>query len=814
MRPFKEGESLQNIIQTAIPDFVEADYPLFVEFVKAYCRFVERERTLTTELVYPEYGAASNTTTQVTETYGGPAYEGRKLLEYRDVATSLDEFKDRFMAMFGKNLPRHAYIPTELLVKSLRQFYREKGTEDSVKWFFRTFLNQDAEVYFPREDVLRASDSTWRAPITLKVSTPVPDPTTGVTPANSAVPEFYAGQRIQTETGSAQVESVTTSIVGQAFNLQIIVNELTLKTGTVIGTFAPEQLLWNIDSDEVVYTTILPVISEVVISNGGSNYAAGDLVTFSEGPTGGQGYGARGEVSAVASTALNGVTVLDGGDGYVTGLPALFTSTTGSGASGYVSAVVYGDILLEDEDTYLVAEDSGSEFSPMTLEDRNTILLELTIEAIVDLVTTIQLDDADYGVSLAIPQLEGVSLDSAIEIVLAAGDEVPFMHPWVFTDVLETTTELANSQINLTLQANNALFANGAQVFMIDSYQDLSTAFASSVVTANVIVSDVNTPGQGKNNLYLKDLSGTPLVGHIFKSVTPGADLQGTITTDGTANVVGTDTNFTQVLKSNTCVQFSDGSQHIVRSVVNNSMFQTFTPTGVTLTANTLAIVPVGVVTEVTPQAQRYYGKIRTVTLLTAGDRYATPPFVTVPNISGRAQGVSYYDGDADTIEPSEGKVDVYDEAELEAVQSAGQVTRVRILDSGVNYQDANSVVITVLHGNGRTGTQAVCTPVLGALTQYPGYFASTRSFLSADKYIQDRDFYNDFTYVVKTAESFARYRDLLLKLIHPAGFKAVGHFVEEQTPEYTLPAPDESYKQFHEAVGSATGTGEATGTA
>src|SRR5690606_17906199 len=147
---------------------------------------------------------------------------------------------------------------------------------------------------------------------------------------------------------------------------------------------------------------------------------------------------------------LNGVNVLNGGDGYVTGLPVLFTSTTGSGATGIVSAVVYGDILLEDGSGYLLAEDSGTEYAPFTLEDRHTITLALVIDPFIDAMTTIPVDDADYGASLGIPQLAGVTLDSAIETALVAGDEVPFMHPWVFTDVAETTAELANTQVNLT----------------------------------------------------------------------------------------------------------------------------------------------------------------------------------------------------------------------------------------------------------------------------------------------------------------------------------------------------------------------------
>src|SRR5690606_35795518 len=132
------------------------------------------------------------------------------------------------------------------------------------------------------------------------------------------------------------------------------------------------------------------------------------------------------------------------------------------------------------------------------------------------------------------------------------------------------------------------------------------------------------------------------------------------------------------------------------------------------------------------------------------------------------------------------GQISVYKPASLQAQQDSGQVTRVKILNSGVNYIDANSIVINIMHGEGRTGSNASAFPILGALTHYPGEFTTTRGFLSSNKYLQDKDFYNNYTYVVRVAESFDRYRHLLLKLIHPAGFKAIGQFVES----LTAPAP------------------------
>jgi len=788
MRPYQPGQSLQNIIQTAVPDFVEAEYPLFVEFLTAFCRFMEQERVLEDREVFPEYGTAANDVIKTTTTLGGPVYEARKLLEYRDISTTLDEFQKHFLGMFAKHFPQYSYVPADILIRSLRQFYQSKGTADSIKWFFRSFFNQSAQVYFPHVDILKASDGTWVAPITIKVSAPIENPTTFETPENAAVSTFYTGQRVQTATGSAQVERVGTSIVGQGFNQQITVNELTLKFDTILGTFEAGQTLHNIDSDDAVYTTILPVISSVIVNSGGSNYAVGDLVSFSEGPAGGQGYGALGSVSAVASSALNAILVLEGGSGYITGLPVTFTSSTGDGATAVISEIVYGELLLETGNGYVVMENS-TPVSPdiVCLEDRNTLLLELVIEPLVNSTATVNLNSTDIGTDAGVAQLVGLTLDSSLELALAAGDEKPFMHPWVFTDAEHTNAALANVSTMLTL-TSNTYFVNAVQVFLISSITDVTTNVGNANVYANVIVSDILVGGSGKDLLFLKEVANASFidVGDIFKQTGNGTLQTGTVTTtNGSANVVGTDTTFTTAVRSNTHMRFADGSHHVVRSVVNNTFLQTFAPVSANLAANTWSTIPTGVITEVTEQEQRYYGKIKSITLLTSGDRYATPPFVTADSVSAEAQELFYLDPSPDgntannVIVESDGQIDVFQRAELEAQQSAGQITKVKVLSSGVNYTDANSIAITAIHGDGRTGIESALSPVIGSLTQYPGQFTTTRGFLSADKYLQDSDFYNNYTYVIRVAESFNRYRAILQKLMHPAGFKALGTYHE-----------------------------------
>ena len=761
MRPYNDGESLGNIIGAAVPGFVSADYPLFVEFIQAYLRFLEEKRVFTTSNVYPEYGTDANTakTIQSTAKVGGTVYETRKFLEYRDIDTTLDEFTTHFLTMFAKNFPRYAYVPSSVLVRSLRQFYQSKGTEESIEWFFRAFFNKTATVYYPRMDILKASDGSWSEPITIKVSA-------GLNRPNPDVAEYYVGQRIVTDTGSAQVESCNTYVVGQEFNQYVVVNELTLKTGTILGAFYPNQSVRNTDSEVEVFTTILPVISDVIVNSGGSHYSIGDPVTFSQGPTLGEGYNAEGRVSAVSNTALNGVKVVDGGDGYTTGVPVTFTSTTGSGASAVVDSVVYGDFALEDGSGFVSAEIQNSDIPILVcLEDRNDLALDLLITSFVGVGVSIQLDVADYGAASGVTQLNGVKLDSPLEYALTAVNLKPFMHPWVFTGA--NTVELANASAVMTM-TSNTYFANGATVFAISGPRDLTTTKLTANVAANVIVSDIYV-GNGQDQLYLKGFTGlAKFTTNLLLKQDRGETQDGTVVLNGTANVVGNGTHFDTNVKPDTHLVFADGSQSVVKTVVN-STFLTCHANTTTAAANTFGIVPIGTVSSITLQGQRYYGKIKTVRMLTVGAHYEAPPSVRADSMSARAQELAYLDGAS--VVPANGQIRTYTEANLTAQQDSGQVTRVEVTNSGVNYTDANSVFISAAHSNGAVGDNATFTPVLGSLTKYAGRYLDTRGFLSADKYLQDDVIYNDYTYAVRVDETFDRYKDLLHKILHPAGF-------------------------------------------
>lgn len=62
-----------------------------------------------------------------------------------------------------------------------------------------------------------------------------------------------------------------------------------------------------------------------------------------------------------------------------------------------------------------------------------------------------------------------------------------------------------------------------------------------------------------------------------------------------------------------------------------------------------------------------------------------------------------------------------------------------------------------------------------GAMIYYPGYYSTNKGKLSSNKYIQDSFYFQDFSYVLKTEVSAKKWKEIIKKLIHPAGHELFG---------------------------------------
>jgi hypothetical protein len=106
-----------------------------------------------------------------------------------------------------------------------------------------------------------------------------------------------------------------------------------------------------------------------------------------------------------------------------------------------------------------------------------------------------------------------------------------------------------------------------------------------------------------------------------------------------------------------------------------------------------------------------------------------------------------------------------------------GAVKRIQIENSGINY--VNTISALVISSNGvNTNAQIVFTP--SAITRYPGYYKGNTGKISSTPKIYDGDYYQDFSYELKSAVSIDRFYSALKQLVHPAGMKMFGSILLE----------------------------------
>jgi len=122
-----------------------------------------------------------------------------------------------------------------------------------------------------------------------------------------------------------------------------------------------------------------------------------------------------------------------------------------------------------------------------------------------------------------------------------------------------------------------------------------------------------------------------------------------------------------------------------------------------------------------------------------------------------------------------------------EALSGDGFATSVRVIDSGVGYfgRKLDTTTDTYVRGEPLTlksiddNTKTISVVgFLGNNGVAPGVHPNRKSFLSTDKYLQDNDFYQEYSYQVLTALPFSKYKQTLTEVLHLAGSKPFGGYV------------------------------------
>lgn len=105
---------------------------------------------------------------------------------------------------------------------------------------------------------------------------------------------------------------------------------------------------------------------------------------------------------------------------------------------------------------------------------------------------------------------------------------------------------------------------------------------------------------------------------------------------------------------------------------------------------------------------------------------------------------------------------------------NAGAIKEIEVVNPGVGYIEHPVWPQADLTGQG-DGTATADVNVSGGPYHTGGYYKNYDGHYSSIKYIQDGEYYQLYSYVLKVDQSINNYRDVVKELVHPAGMKMFG---------------------------------------
>jgi hypothetical protein len=266
-------KKISSQIDSQFPGFVREEGPNFVAFLRAYFEYLEQNNNA--------------------------VKEARTLRDNQDLDRTVDSFVDYYRKEFMINIPKNILADKRLLTKHIRDFYRSRGSEQSYRFLFRALFDKEIDIYYPGDDILRASDGRWVRETKLRVGEPF-----------SINPRDLGGVVVRGSTSGARalVQDVTSTIASGLTIYDMIVENVT-------GAFLDGERVVDESGNFVTVNAQVGSLVSIDIVEGGAYHSIGDQVEI-----GGAGstQAARAIVTETRNTAGAGIqaTLIRGGSGY------------------------------------------------------------------------------------------------------------------------------------------------------------------------------------------------------------------------------------------------------------------------------------------------------------------------------------------------------------------------------------------------------------------------------------------------------------------------------------------------------------------
>jgi hypothetical protein len=763
------ANTLSLLVRQQLPEYIRSEYDTFAAFIEAYYEWMDR----------------SNNAIEVAKSFPSNI----------DLDTSVNGFIEYFTKQFLPLFPADRLTRPEFLIQHAKEFYRSKGTAKSVQLLFRILFNQDVELFYPKESILKCSDGEWVRRTSLRLDQTLwtiqtGDGTTTVfhaltsstvagavvvyldgvlqssgythSPnrdeirfttapgANVEIKVEYAADNITSLFNSGalvvRVYGTTSGASATSETAQLVaedaVEQFDLQVSSPTGTFSQSETIyadWTYDittGDSIrLYGQLVSYLGSITILDGGSSYNVSDPVLISGGsPT----VNATAVVDEVLTAVITNISVINGGAGYQAGLPGYIISTPNTGLTVFVSSVDTTGTIHPN--SYPINTDVISLWGNTVISQANYYFRS----AITENVNTIMSQAfTDYILGESGPERLGpianISITTSTQ-VFSAAPTIVFDSPTVIV-----TGNTANSN---TATANVTLSYFGILGRM-------NVVSGGTGYTVGDEISFENVPGVGKGIGGAAEVTEVHSANSGIKSVRfQPTRVTGNVSVNVTANtvqVVGTNTFFTTELLVGDRVELNTESSYVT-SIANNTHL--WVNTAFTRTSTNRRL---GVYGRYFIGGINYDMNARPTVHISSANANATSANITVDAV---ISGGTNFNPTSNNDSP-------------------GRILSIRVTNPGYGY---TSYPIIDLSGSGDGRANAIAV-MLSNLFTSEGSYASTRGFLSSDRRIQGNDFfYENYSYVVRSQTELSKYKSVLKNLIHPAGFQLWGEYTIESS--------------------------------
>lgn len=653
-------------------------------------------------------------------------YNIRRIFEYRDIGQTLASMVIHWQRKFLADLPlKESQVP--FVVKNIMDLYRSKGTEQGIKLFFRVFYQEDIEIFYPAQKMFKPSSSFWRTGTFLQM--------------------FPNQNRFLSKTGVeyTYLDLLGRNIRGSTSEAKASINKINFII--LNGILTPILYIDNLQGNFIKFDDILTQINGEVVSFGKMN---GSLVgididtNWALATTGNQigdvfdvqskyGVGGRAIVTGVSDEVTGTVSyeVIDGGFGYTVEKTRLL-------ASDQVVILPNANTIFEEGETIL---DQFLNEGILTGQNEVAFGVKMNVGETFDFDQNPVLRRASFGNTV----IQGITditnkNDSSPGVLFPDADVLDPPADANVHVIADITNEITVSLITDPIQPFLAVTLNASNYNAAPATQPMSG-------TADPVT--IATPLNEAFDLTPFEIGSI----RIFKNIDPGE-------------------NYT----------------NDVFSIAQDSQMKIFERKDQILQVATPAIAGSFNIGEIVTQANSTVSGIVRSSNTQVGSITITP--------------YSYYgfSGANNVVRPNNDEFEVVgisvdyesrnlgDNAEIlsEVSFATGKISEVKIFNSGLGYPEGDTAYLAnndvqvakgTIIANKQGVTEGYWADFESHLNGYERDTGNTYTYFDSSMKIQDSDYYQEYSYEVRSMLAPENYEDFLRSTVHTAGTKLFGKF-------------------------------------